>query len=338
MTRLTQWIRSYFGFSQLEIKGFFVLIMLLSILLIAPFLFPASSNYTAQQQHTDQQMLDSMRVLLAHQQIREKKEIKQVKWSTQKDKQVFPKAPINYFAFDPNTASAQDFEKLGLAPYLAKRIVKYRQKGGQFRKKEDVLKIYGFPKSLYTQWEPFIRIASNFKTPNEFSKNKEKSTLEEETSSANQSVTANPHIEKKPKRKFIKKTPQTFQLATADTSQLKQIRGIGSKLSARIVKFRDRLGGFHSFGQLHEVYGLKPEVIEELQKYAQLDQFQIKKLNINTAEAKVLAQHPYISYKYANVMVSYREQHGPYASLEDLKKIKIIKQEFIDKIGAYLEF
>ncbi|MCU0348746.1 MAG: helix-hairpin-helix domain-containing protein, partial [Saprospiraceae bacterium] len=49
---------------------------------------------------------------------------------------------VETFAFDPNTATKEDFERLGLSSRTAQSILNYRAKGGHFYKKEDLAKIY----------------------------------------------------------------------------------------------------------------------------------------------------------------------------------------------------
>src|SRR5690606_31569388 len=65
--------------------------------------------------------------------------------------------------------------------------------------------------------------------------------------------------------------------ATAD--ELQQVKGIGPAYSERIVKYRDLLGGFIDQDQLNEVYGLKEETIEELNKYFSI-QSPVQRFNI----------------------------------------------------------
>ena len=87
-----------------------------------------------------------------------------------------------------------------------------------------------------------------------------------------------------------KKAPEKFDLNNADTSQLKKIYGIGDKLSMRILKYRDVLGGFVGMDQLKEVYGLDSLVINRLIENSTIqNEFQPKKININTASEKQLS-------------------------------------------------
>lgn len=57
----------------------------------------------------------------------------------------------------------------------------------------------------------------------------------------------------------------------ADTTELKRLRGIGSILSARIVKYRDKIGGFKSLDQLQKIYGLSEETYRSILPHLILD-------------------------------------------------------------------
>jgi DNA uptake protein ComE-like DNA-binding protein len=51
---------------------------------------------------------------------------------------------------------------------------------------------------------------------------------------------------------------------------------------------------------------------------------------------KRLYSHPYIAYKLAKLIVKYREHHGLYNNLEDLKKMPLIDDQLFRKIVVYL--
>ncbi len=123
----------------------------------------------------------------------------------------------------------------------------------------------------------------------------------------------------------------------ADTSEFKQIRGIGSKLSARIVKYREALGGFYKIEQLSEVYGIDNLLIEKNKHHFKCENIQLKKININTADYKTLFSHPYISKSQASAIVNYRLQHGEYQSIKDLLKIHILSEAWFQKTEPYLD-
>lgn len=100
-----------------------------------------------------------------------------------------------------------------------------------------------------------------------------------------------------------------IDLNLADTTLLKNLPGLGGVLSSRIVRFRDKLGGFHSLQQLKEVYHLPDSTIE---KYPQFDpRYTSQKININSDSIHLL-KHPYLSYKDALIVKNYRAQHGAF--------------------------
>ncbi|PZX61075.1 DNA uptake protein ComE-like DNA-binding protein [Algoriphagus ratkowskyi] len=126
--------------------------------------------------------------------------------------------------------------------------------------------------------------------------------------------------------------------AEADSIVLQIVPGIGQSTASRVVKFRESIGGLHSKNQLTEVYGLKPETIDAIWEYFDFTPAIFKKVKINQVELEELAKHPYCSYAEAKVLIAYRKQHGIFQSPDDFLKIRIFKQEWIDKISPYLDF
>lgn len=231
-------------------------------------------------------------------------------WSwTQRDSAIGKSLERRLFSFDPNTVSNEDLIQLGFNRTLAHRMVNYRMKGGKFTVKKDLMKIYGMDSTLYQRLYAFVDLPEKVEKENvvkSFGK-KENSVIEK------------------------------FDLNTADTTQLIKVYGIGSKLSRRIVTYRDKLGGFVSRAQLTEVYGLDSAVIRELFKKSFIhENFKPRVININTAPEKELGEHPYIKYKLAKAITTYRFQHGAYNSVDDLKKIVLIDNVKFEKIKPYL--
>lgn len=217
-----------------------------------------------------------------------------------------------FFNFDPNTISKDSLLLLGIYSNIADRIIKYRNAGGKFSKPGDLLKIYGFNEKLYAKLSPFIAIKS--------------------VDSNEKQIKELSAVAKFDHSKSI------VNLNTADTTELKSLKGIGSKLAGRIVKFRNSAGGFYSIDQLTDVYGVKPELVMELKEKIQIDD-NYKKININTATAEELKSHPYI-YKWniANAIVNYRSKHGNYKQATDLMKTDLVSEELCRKIAPYLIF
>jgi len=159
-----------------------------------------------------------------------------------KKKYSFP--AIKPFNFDPNKISESDLSKMKLAPYIVKTISKYRNKGGVFKKKEDLKKIYGITDSIYTIIEPYIQI------------------------------------------------------------------------------------------QEQTVY--QPRETLSTISFIELNSATAEDLESNEASVKELGSHPLIEFKWAKVIVNFRKQHGNYSDINELSKIKIIKEADLEKIKPYL--
>jgi DNA uptake protein ComE-like DNA-binding protein len=173
------------------------------------------------------------------------------------------------------------------------------------------MKIYGMDSSLYEQLYAYIQLPENRAEG------------------------------KKDVRVFTppgQKANLTIDINTADTTQLKNIYGIGSTLAKRIIKFRDGLGGFILPTQFQEVYGLDSAVVNKLNKLCYIDKtFEPKKININAADEKMLSSHPYIKRNIARAIVAYRFQHGDFNSVDELGNISLIQPSDAAKIKPYLK-
>jgi len=106
----------------------------------------------------------------------------------------------------------------------------------------------------------------------------------------------------------------------------------------RIIRYRDRLGGFFHKEQLQEVFGVDTAKYNEIQAQLTLDPAKVTKLRINTISLPSLQQFPYLNYKQVNAVIQYRTQHGNYNSINDVANIAIISPETLYKIEPYLSY
>lgn len=135
----------------------------------------------------------------------------------------------------------------------------------------------------------------------------------------------------------VKAVVKVADLNTATAEDLRIINGIGETLAARIIKFRDRLGGFLIDDQLSDVYGLKPEVVKRtLLHFSVLKIPEIEKIDINTASVDELAQLVYIQKSVAYDIVAYRERNGGINSFDELLEIERFPADRINRIALYL--
>ncbi len=222
-----------------------------------------------------------------------------------------PKKDIKLFKFNPNVLDEQAFYKLGLSPKQVKQILNYRDKGGKFKIKTDLAKIYAIDNNTYQKLEPYIQLPEKIKHQTTKVKNKVK------TFSKNQKVVK-------------------VNICTADEKTLQTIKGIGAVFSKRIVAFRNKLGGFYSKNQLKEVYGISPEIFQKIEPQVFVEG-KVTKLNVNFSTAGELSKHPYISKKLGKQIAKERSINGAYKSLDDfIKRINIFSDE-LEKLKPYIE-
>jgi competence protein ComEA len=217
-----------------------------------------------------------------------------------------------FFEFDPNSLPGDGWKKLGLHSRTIGTILRYRTKGGRFRKPEDLQRVYGLSPSLYKKLEPYIRIELKNQTH------------------------GHPDTTNNWKRFQKRSIPAELDINHADTSAFIALPGIGNKLAGRIVNFREKLGGFYSISQVAETYGLADSVFQTIKSYLRLEKPALRKININTATVDELKMHPYIRFTIANSIVRYRNEHGAFARVEDILKVHAITQEIYNKANPYL--
>jgi competence ComEA-like helix-hairpin-helix protein len=134
------------------------------------------------------------------------------------------------------------------------------------------------------------------------------------------------------------KLGEVIEINTADSARLTMIRGIGPAFARRIIHYRERVGGFCSKEQLKEVYGIDEEKYNQIKQGVAVDRKHIIKVNINTATFNELRRFPYLSFKQMDAIIAYRDEHGNYNALTDLKNIAILNDGILRKIGPYLVF
>ncbi len=128
---------------------------------------------------------------------------------------------------------------------------------------------------------------------------------------------------------------ETIELNTADTAQLCLLKGIGSKLSLRIVNFRVSLGGFYHISQLSDVYGVSDELFEKLRNQVVVDEAYLQKIEPQNLSIEELSKHPYINYNQAKELKNlYRKNKTP--NVSDIIQLKSIGDKDWEKLKHYL--
>jgi DNA uptake protein ComE-like DNA-binding protein len=306
------WLRNFFGFSRTETNGFIILLLLMIIVLAMPFISRSLYSFyqLPVQSQKDKANLESLLSEL-------EKNIEKKKETAKKQK---------YKTFDLNKSQAHHLVEAGFPKYLAERIVKYRKKVSPFTSKKELMEIYGIDSAFYKQVYPYMTVS---KPTASYNPEIEKTNFKNDQS---------PEEKIKPE-KFKKTTNLQMDINKADSFQLQKVYGIGPTFSKRIIKYREYLGGFHSTKQLEEVYGLKQENLDSLKRHIYLTKnLNLRQIKVNQLSADSLVQHPYISYKEANLLVNFRKQHGPFKSVSGLQSIKILDSAWVEKVKPYISF
>ena len=129
-----------------------------------------------------------------------------------------------------------------------------------------------------------------------------------------------------------------LDLNSCDTNELVTVPQFGSKRAAKLVEYREKLGGFNSISQLQEVYILQNIDTVKLKDYLYINKQKIKKLNINTATYQELVAHPYIDSYLTKLIIHHRERNGPIRDLDELQRITHAYPELIEKLKPYVVF
>ena len=138
-------------------------------------------------------------------------------------------------------------------------------------------------------------------------------------------------------RTYRPKPQVSFELNSADSLDLVQLRGIGPVFSRRIIRYRQLLGGYVDKQQLLEVYGMTDTLYRKISPYLTLDTTAVIKLNLNTSTLQQLKSHPYLSYYQAKSIVNYRQSNGPFRHVGDIRKISLIDDTTYRILSPYLE-
>ncbi|HOZ82606.1 MAG: helix-hairpin-helix domain-containing protein [Bacteroidia bacterium] len=234
-----------------------------------------------------------------------------VKDATKLSENNSPQTTRILFPFNPNNLADSLWTKLGLSEKQIASIKKYEERGGKFRIRSDVKKLFVITPSFYDSIYSFILLPDSMPT---FAQNK----YQQDSIKVKKEWTIEP-----------------IEINLADEEEWQKLPAIGPGRAAAIVSYRNKLGGFTSINQLHEVNAIVDSVFEKISPYLLCNIKPIQKKNINTDDAFSL-RHPYISSSLATIIVNYRKMHGDYKSTEQLRDLKIIKPEDFEKLAPYI--
>ncbi|MGS2763900.1 ComEA family DNA-binding protein [Sinomicrobium sp. M5D2P9] len=215
------------------------------------------------------------------------------------------------YPFNPNYLSDHRAYMLGMSVAEIDKLHAFRETGKFVHSASEFAEVTGVSDSLLHQMAPYFRFPDFVKK-----QQARRAGLSERPVAKNE----------------IKK-----DINRATAGDLKSIPGIGEKLSARIVKYRDLLGGFFLDAQLYEVYGLDSVTVQRIMgRFEVVELPGIKKLDINSASRKDLASLVYLSWEDAGKIIAYRTKVDTIKSVDELRKIEDFPGEKIERIKLYL--
>jgi competence ComEA-like helix-hairpin-helix protein len=232
------------------------------------------------------------------------------------DREMAAPAPLNMQPFDPNTADAAALAGLGLPAKTVAGWLNYRAKGGQFRCKNDVKRLYNLAETDFQRLYPWMTLPECSATPN---------VAQAGFGAGGKAVPV--------RQQFA---VQSVDLNAADLEDLVRLPGVGEGWARRILNWRDKLGGFSTVAQVAETRSLPDSVFQKIKPYLAVHATDFKRISINNATWDELNDHPYIEAKQARWIVAFREQHGKYQNVEALLQIPELRREWLEKVRPYL--
>ncbi|MFV8268335.1 ComEA family DNA-binding protein [Flavobacterium sp. GT2N3] len=221
------------------------------------------------------------------------------------------------YLFNPNFITDYKGYKLGMSVEEIDRLLVFRKNNKYVNSAKEFQNVTKISDSLLNMISPYFKFPDWVNNKKEFKE-----------------------FKKRPYEAFAKKEKIVLiDINLATKEDLIKIYGIGESISLRILKQKESLGGFVSMDQMKDIWGLSPEVVENLITHFKVSEVpRFKKIEINNASLKELSQFHYFRYTLAKEIVTYRSMYGNIKDIEDLTKIKGFPVDKAKIIGLYLDF
>lgn len=238
---------------------------------------------------------------------------------------------VEYFPFDPNALDRAGWMALGLSERQAESIERFMAKGGRFRSKRDVARLYSLKPGQFEAMEPWILLPDSL--PARQWPERPRRERPARHTHAPRSEGPAPTGSREPSAAMRK-----VEVNSADSSALVALPGIGPAFAKGIIRYRDLLGGYVSLDQLAEVHVLKdkPDALERVRSLLTVDTLLVDRISINTCTVEELAGHPYVRWSIARPLIAYRAQHGPFAEVAAIRGCLLIDEDLFRKLAPYL--
>ena len=214
------------------------------------------------------------------------------------------------YSFNPNFITDYKGYTLGMKVEEIDRLLRFRESGKWINSAEDFQQVTGVSDSLLTVIAPY------FKFPVWLNK---------------------PKTKYQPFQKETESPGSKSDLNNASFEELMKLEELDQVMARRILDYRRKLGGFLDDRQLYDVYGISKEQVKQLQsRYTVLSKPEIKRIDVNKANASDLSTVPFITFDIAREIVNYRTLHDGISDLDELLKIDGITTYKLDRIKLYL--
>ena len=311
--------KDFFSFTKKERQGIFILIALIGGICIGKFFFSKEKPASDEKDTVIENMAEKQEDRAEH------------------PADTSPSGrQTNYIMkpFDPNFADSATFVSLGLKPYIAKNIIRYRSKGGKFKKPDDLAKIYGLNNDDFKRLKPYIQIKSEASTV-QTQQTATKDTANNTSSFKKENTQNTQTIQKQEKISL----GTIIDISSADTTELKKIPFIGASYAQRIVKYREILGGFYSIEQVKEVYGVDNDFFLKISPYINIaEKPHIQPVSVNQSSLDRLKAHPYINFYQAKVIIELRKKKGQVRDISELAMFEEFTEKDLERLKYYLSF
>lgn len=128
----------------------------------------------------------------------------------------------------------------------------------------------------------------------------------------------------------------SIDLNSVDSTYLESLPVFGPVLSSRVIRYREKLGGFISPRQLLDVYGLNDEMFSKVEAWFFCNESLVEKLCVDTASWKTLRAHPFIGKSGATVISNYAK-HNDLRSLSQLKELPMMNDSTWGRWEPYIK-
>lgn len=305
--------KEFFNFNKRQERGILVLSVILIVVILTNYFAPKFTPDLPKHVAENAQYLKQVKLIAIQEEPKKNRFSENLLEKEKYEKPEIVLYPKNIF--DPNSVAVDELIEMGMPSYIANNIEKYRSKGGTFKKKQDLAKIYGITEAMFQTLEPFIHIE--------------------------EAVTENTKSDKVLEKELMsvyKNAPDTIKLGinTADSTQFLSVRGIGSFYAGEIVNYRKKLGGYIHLNQILELYKMDTSKFNLMKRNLFLDTIVIEKIDLNQAEFKEILRHPYIDYETTKYIVNKRKSLGKFAALYQLKDSTKMPETLYNKLLPYI--